>query len=247
MIFLQEIGFNIFIMEEIWKRYKDIPIYEFSNMGNVRVINTNVYKRFRVNGAGYIDFAYNKKFYLLHRIIATLFVNNKYNKNQVNHKDENKLNNCANNLEWCDSKYNNNYGSHIIRSAIVQSKGHIIEYDNNGNILNKYRSLGYVRTNVTNGASIYSAIFKNSYNRYFNNRFYFTEFEKFDFNRKGQNNKGYVAIDIKTKESKRFNSLKDIAIFIKFDARKLKCRLYYHRNKHTDCIVNNYKITCYEK
>ena len=28
------------------------------------------------------------------------------------YKDENKLNNCADNLEWCDAKYNINYGKH---------------------------------------------------------------------------------------------------------------------------------------
>jgi hypothetical protein len=29
----------------------------------------------------------------------------------VNHKDETKCNNCVSNLEWCDPKYNANYGT----------------------------------------------------------------------------------------------------------------------------------------
>lgn len=36
---------------------------------------------------------------------------------EVNHKDENKLNNCVSNLEWCDRKYNANYGTGIERCA----------------------------------------------------------------------------------------------------------------------------------
>lgn len=31
----------------------------------------------------------------------------------VNHKDENKLNNNSNNLEWCTQTYNHNYGNAI--------------------------------------------------------------------------------------------------------------------------------------
>lgn len=31
---------------------------------------------------------------------------------QINHKDQNKENNCVTNLEWCNSYYNNNYGDH---------------------------------------------------------------------------------------------------------------------------------------
>lgn len=53
----------------------------------------------------------NKQF-LVHRIVAEAFLPNLQNLPQINHKDENKKNNCANNLEWCDTKYNINYGKH---------------------------------------------------------------------------------------------------------------------------------------
>ena len=36
-------------------------------------------------------------------------------KAEVNHKDENKLNNCIENLEWCTAKYNANYGTRTKR------------------------------------------------------------------------------------------------------------------------------------
>ena len=49
--------------------------------------------------------------YRIHRLVATAFVPNPEKLPCINHKDENKLNNNPNNLEWCDNRYNNNYGT----------------------------------------------------------------------------------------------------------------------------------------
>lgn len=46
---------------------------------------------------------------LVHRIVAKAFVPNPNNLPQVNHKDENKANNNADNLEWCTCAYNMQY------------------------------------------------------------------------------------------------------------------------------------------
>ena len=51
------------------------------------------------------------KNYTIHRLVAEAYIPNPDNLPQINHKDENKANNCLQNLEWCDAKYNSNYGT----------------------------------------------------------------------------------------------------------------------------------------
>ena len=53
----------------------------------------------------------NRKQYKVHRLVAEAFCDNSdpENFNCVNHKDENKLNNIADNLEWCTNEYNLKY------------------------------------------------------------------------------------------------------------------------------------------
>ena len=52
---------------------------------------------------------------LIHRLVAQAFIPNPNGYPQVNHKDENKLNNHVDNLEWCTAKYNMNYGTAVAR------------------------------------------------------------------------------------------------------------------------------------
>lgn len=56
-----------------------------------------------------------RHFKLVHRLVAETFIPNPENLPEVNHKDENPSNNCVENLEWCDRKYNMNYGTYISR------------------------------------------------------------------------------------------------------------------------------------
>lgn len=57
-----------------------------------------------------------KSFYV-HRLVAEAFIPNPDNLPMVNHKDEDKTNNFAENLEWCTNEYNVNYGTGKSRRA----------------------------------------------------------------------------------------------------------------------------------
>lgn len=48
---------------------------------------------------------------------AQEFIPNPNNWEEVNHRDENKLNNHVSNLEWCTHSYNTNYGTARERSV----------------------------------------------------------------------------------------------------------------------------------
>lgn len=108
-------------MEEIWKDIKGYEgLYQISNLGRVKSLN---YKRTGIEEIlkskkmrnGYLRITLNKngkyKTFAVHRLVAEAFINNPNNLPEVNHKDEDKQNNCVWNLEYCDRRYNVNYGT----------------------------------------------------------------------------------------------------------------------------------------
>ena len=115
-------------MKEIWKPVKDFEkYYMISNKGNLKsiikrqysfkdkkIIETKEEKYLKLtNDRGYkkIILSLNGKRYLkyIHRLVAEAFIPNPNNYKEVNHIDSDPSNNCVENLEWCDRKYNLNY------------------------------------------------------------------------------------------------------------------------------------------
>lgn len=104
-------------MTEIWKPIPNYEgFYEVSNTGKIRSVYR--YKRVlkpMISNSGYerVDLFKNKKRQQvsIHRIVAKVFCENPNGKPCVNHKDENRLNNNAENLEWVTHQENRNYGT----------------------------------------------------------------------------------------------------------------------------------------
>jgi len=88
--------------------------YEVDSQGNVYSCKTNrarrkgILKPHEKNGYLAVNLILNgkTKHYYIHRLVAEAFIPNPDSLREVNHKDTNKHNNCVDNLEWCDRRYN---------------------------------------------------------------------------------------------------------------------------------------------
>lgn len=123
----------------MFKTIEDYPNYEISESGLVRNKETGCFLKPWVTPDGYlrVDLKYEKKF--IHRLVAKAYIPNPDNLPCINHKDENKLNNCVDNLEWCTVAYNNAYGEHQQRCDYGRGKAVIAFKD--GEYFNRYDSI----------------------------------------------------------------------------------------------------------
>lgn len=175
---------------EIWKDavgFEDA--FQVSNLGRIKrkAFNFNIFNgvnsfrkahivkpQLRDGGYYHVSLRYKGKSYirLVHRLVAMTFISNPHNLPQVNHKDENPSNNCVNNLEWCDQKYNSNYGTNGQRISSKLTNGlrskAVEQYDRKGNFIKEFpsvaevsRLLGFPTSSITrccNGSKKYSVI-----------------------------------------------------------------------------------------
>ena len=105
---------------EVWK---DIPgyegIYQASTLGRIKSIKSGGKNDVIMSGNsitnGYRIVHFKRggkpKTFFIHRLVAITFLDNPDSLPIVNHKNENKLDNRVDNLEWCDNSYNCSYGS----------------------------------------------------------------------------------------------------------------------------------------
>lgn len=148
---------------EIWKDvigFEDS--YQVSNYGNVRSKDRVIkmkdgrllplkgkplpqyYKsgNSKVKNRAFVNLCKNCKGYtvLVSRLVAMAFIPNPYNLPQVNHKDENPMNNHVDNLEWCTNYYNHEYGTRNQRQAMALYK-RVNVYDMNHVFLSTHESM----------------------------------------------------------------------------------------------------------
>lgn len=67
------------------------------------------------SGGGYVYIDLDGKTYLLHRIVASLFLENPENLTDVNHKDGDRSNNNVNNLEWISKSDNQKHAYSVLK------------------------------------------------------------------------------------------------------------------------------------
>ena len=149
-------------MNEIWKPIQGYEgIYEVSSFGRVRSVpreweqanRHGTLSRYRIDGCiikpifrrGYLSVGLRTdpkhlKAFQVHRLVAQTFVPNPDNMPQVNHKDEDKTNNRADNLEWVTPSANNLHGSHPVRVAQSKFK-QISQYTKDGQFVKTYPSI----------------------------------------------------------------------------------------------------------
>lgn len=147
---------------EQWKPIKNFEgLYEVSNMGRFRSVYK--YKNTIVKSgspavipvppkllcpnklrSGYCNVTLCKEskiyVYRAHRLVAFHFCKGYKRGYVVNHKDEDKSNNRADNLEWCTQLYNQRYGTAIQRAAESLRKK-VAQYDLAGNLIATYGGL----------------------------------------------------------------------------------------------------------
>ena len=157
-------------MEE-WREVKGYEgLYEVSNYGNVRSLGTVSHVKRRgyeldiphpgkvlkqhERSHGYLSVCLygrggNKRNFRhksVHRLVAEAFIENPRGCTEINHIDENKQNNRADNLEWVTRKENIRHGTCIKRSATnrIDSPNRkyraVEQYDINMNLLGTFKS-----------------------------------------------------------------------------------------------------------
>ena len=158
---------------EIWKPvigYENY--YEVSNKGRIRSLDrVTLFKDGKtrkfcgkiislraMNNSGYLTVGLHdtgkQKTFLVHRIVAEAFIENPNGYKEINHIDQNKLNNDVSNLEWCTHKENVNHGDEIERGAIKQRRC-FRQLDMDGNLIKVWngfkkmqRETGFERKSV---------------------------------------------------------------------------------------------------
>ena len=131
---------------EVWKWIEGYENeYKISDKGNIKSYKKGEkLLKPKLDGKGnYLMICLSKdgdlKYFLIHRLVAKTFIPNPYEKEQVNHIDGNKKNNCVENLEWCTSSENI---LHALDNDLNKRRRKVLQLDLvSGSILGEFKSL----------------------------------------------------------------------------------------------------------
>ena len=148
-------------MSEVWKDIEGYEgLYQISNYGRVKSLKygkERILKTVENNGYQHVLLFKNGKgkWFYVHRLVAMVFIPNPDNLTEINHISEIKNDNRVVNLEWCDRKYNVNYGTVKQRIADKISKK-LFQYTLDGELIREWQSayevkrqLGYSPCNIS--------------------------------------------------------------------------------------------------
>ena len=241
----------------VWKQYPDYPFIEANQYGEVRTVDRDVtyrngrkhhYKgrvlkqKLNPNGYMYVTFSVNGKAIHLrvHRIVATCFIPNPNGYLEVNHIDNNRTNNNANNLEWCTRQYNQDYKKNFGTSqaqlfgrplfAVNLKTGKVLRFESQAEA---ERELGINHENI-------NRVIKGD--RIQAGDYWFTEDKSEITEEKIQEIKnnmrfygGVLAVNLETKKVLYFESQTEAAYQLQVDKRNLSNVLKGRRNKTGGC------------
>lgn len=113
-------------MDEIWKDIDGYEgLYQVSNLGRVKSLRSGKLLKQYVNNQGYaqVTLSLNNVRCLkrVSRLVGYAFLSKNDLQTQINHIDENKLNNTVDNLEWVTPKDNINHGTRTVRMQGTQA------------------------------------------------------------------------------------------------------------------------------
>lgn len=138
---------------ERWKKIDGYDNYSVSDMGRVRNDVTGKVLKCSPDTDGYqkVMLYPGKKTMKVHRLVAFAFIPNPDNLPQVNHKNEDKTDNRASNLEFCTAKYNNSYGTHMkhVRENQPHSKRCIVDGIEYKSVIEATRQLNIPKSSLS--------------------------------------------------------------------------------------------------
>ena len=143
-------------MEEVWKDIEGYEgRYQVSNLGRIKsFLHVGVRKDVESlddyshiikpihDACGYCNVRLRRndkgKTVKVHRLVAMAFIPNPNKLPEINHKDEDKDNNCVSNLEWCDRVYNMQYGTWVSRNPRLRP---VAQFSLDGKLIKEYKTI----------------------------------------------------------------------------------------------------------